>query len=240
MRRVSSTFFCEKNYSWFLIAQQLVYTLITGLQTHVGETVSLLLLFFLPPRRNSRRERRVCENQKHLTKHLLRALLQCLLKEEKAASLGGCGGTLYSSPGVIPYLKHRGSWCSGTTLWTDCIRVRHLWGEGGAFTVGYQFFPTADDEAVTHDCFHWGHEAATWFFSLVLTRKSLKLSLDREPKIVTRRKGCQRCVLSPSLYVIYSKILNLWEQLAYSSYQTLFISSKFMLHLLHSLSVSYV
>ena len=41
-------------------------------------------------------------------------------------------------------------------------------------------------------------EAPHIFFSLVLTRKSSKLSSDREPKIVTRRKGCQRCVLPPT------------------------------------------
>lgn len=66
------------------------------------------------------------------------------------------------------------------------------------FTVRYQFFPTAREEeyslmVASTKVMRSRHN----FFSLVLTRKSSKLSSDREPKIVTRRKGCQRCVLSP-------------------------------------------
>lgn len=138
---------------------------------------------------------------------LLRAQIQCLLKEEKAARLR-C--SLLQNPGAFHIWngEHDDFKRPCFEIVEAILSVYAFVGGGEIFQSGNQFFPTSGEEnihsSVVSVIRSGGHTVI--FFSFVLTRKSWELSLDREPKIVARRNGCQGCVLFSPLYFIYSKI----------------------------------
>lgn len=170
-----------------------------------------------------------------LPSFLHKGWIQCLLKEEELAS--------HLRPGHLPdsgvfHIWNIGLVFSETTLQAFELisTVFPLVGGGWeAFTDCYQFFPTANNWVMfTHSRFCRGHKVTPWFSPLFLLRKSLKLSSVREPKIVTRRKGCQACPNTHTLYFIYCKTLNLAEQFCtFFSLDTIYFKWWFMLHLPH-------
>ena len=136
---------------------------------------------------------------------LLRAQIQCLLKEEKAASVLGC--SLSANPGGLSISEMESMMIPRdhvSRLLKRFCQFMPFVGGWEDFPVCNQFFPTAGEENI-HSWLFLLRSGGSHrdFFSFVLTRKSWELSSDGEPKIVARRNGCQGCVLFSPLFISF-------------------------------------
>lgn len=136
---------------------------------------------------------------------LLRAQIQCLLKEEKAASVLGC--SLSANPGGAFHIwngEHDDSKRPCFEIVEAILSVYALCGWVGRFSslqpILSNLWRREHSLMVVSAQVRGSHRD---FFSFVLTRKSWELSLDREPKIVARRNGCQGCVLFSPLFISF-------------------------------------